>query len=410
MTLAGGTAVAQAIPVLASPVLTRLFTPAAFGELAIYLAIVAIGAVVVTGRYELAVLIPREDSEARDLLAAALAMAFAATLTLAVGLVALDILGAERAAALPGWALLVPLGMLLTAVTQSLGYWENRRARYRPLVTSRVTQSATMFGVQGTGGALGAATGALVSGHLLGQVTAACVLARDAWRHDAAILRSASWLALRRAASAHRRFPAFIAPGHFANALSSQLPTILLAAYFGPAIAGLYALAERVLVLPSSLIGNSIGDVYRQEAAEEYRRLGNCRALYLRTLRRLALIAAAPCAAVALGGPWLFQFAFGQEWRASGEIAAMLALMVFFQIISSPLSQTVLLANLHRLELLWQVARVIVAATAVYAGHAIFGDHRASVALFAAGFAVLHLAHSVMQYRAACGYAPLAPR
>lgn len=251
---------------------------------------------------------------------------------------------------------------------------------------------------------MGAGAPALVAGHLLGQVAALGVLAREAWKSDAPLLRSATAASIRASAALHRRFPLYIAPGHVANALSMQLPTLLLATYFGAATAGLYALAERVLVLPSSLIGNSIGDVYRQEAAETYQRLGNCRDLYLRTLRRLALIGIGPCLIVVLAGPWLFAFAFGAEWRPAGEIAAILAAMVFFQIISSPLSQTVLLADMHRLELVWQLARVGVAAGGIYAGHAVFADPRAGIALYAAGFAVLHLAHSVMQYRAASGH------
>jgi len=409
LTLASGTALAQAIPVFASPVLTRLFDPAAFGVLAVYLAVVTIGAVAVTGRYELAVLIPREDEEARDLLAVAVALSVGLSLLAASVLLLLywPLAGRLPLPPVPRWALVVPFGILLTAVFQSLGYWLNRRARYRPLVTSRVSQSGAMFGTQLTGGALGAASGALVGGHVTGQLVGIAVLVRNAFRLDGQLLRAVSWTSMKRAAFVHRRFPFFIVPGHVANATSSQLPTILLASFFGPAVAGLYSLAERVLVLPTSLIGSSIGDVYRQEAAETYHRLGNCRELYLRTLKRLAMIAVVPCGIVIAAGPWLFAFAFGAEWRDAGAIASILAAMVFFQIISSPLSQTVLLANMHKLELAWQAARVAVAFGSIYAGFAIFHDYLVGVALYAAGFALLHLTHSVMQYLAASGYAPL---
>ena len=412
LTLAGGTVLAQAIAVAASPVLTRLFAPGVFGEFAVYLSFVTIGAVAISGRYELAILLPREDEEARDLLVAALGLAVVLSVA---SLAVLAVAGGSiarlmRVPAMARWAYAVPLGMLLTASYQSLSYWINRKARYRELVTSRVMQSATMFGAQGGGGAVHAGTASLVGGHLAGQVVAIAAAMRDAVRQDGALLRQASWEGVRRVALLHRRFPLFIAPGHLANATSSQMPTILLGSLFGAATAGLYALAERVLVLPSALIGNSIGEVYRQEAAEIYQREGNCRALFLKTARRLAMIGFGPCAVVFVAGPWLFAFVFGEEWRAAGELARILAAMVFFQIVSSPLSQTVLLADMHRLELVWQIARVAVSAGAIVAGYAVFDDYRVGIALYAGGFAVLHAVHSGMQLWAASGRARMAPR
>ena len=407
LTLASGTAVAQVIPVLASPILTRLYYPNAFGILALYVPVVSVGAVLVTGRYELAILIPRDDAEARDLLVLALALSVGLSTILALLLLASSPLAAAGfVPRVPSWAWIAPLGILLTAATQSLGYWINRQSRYRQLVTSRVLQSGSMFGVQTLGGALTARAGVLVAGHVAGQLTAVVSLSRAAWRADGGLLRATSLEGLRRVASLHRRFPLFMVPGHLANAASLQIPTVLLAAFFGPAIAGLYSLAERVLVLPSSLVGSAIGDVYRQAAAEAYNRTGNCRELYLQTLRRLALISILPCAIVIVGGPWLFSFAFGTAWRESGALASVLAAMVFFQMISSPLSQTVLLANMQRVDMAWQMARLGVAAASIYTGYALFDDHVAAVALYAGGFAVLHMIHSLLQYRAACGVAP----
>ncbi len=411
LTLATGTALAQAIPVLASPILTRLFEPAAFGVLALYLAFTAVGGVVATGRYELAILLPDDDGEARDLLLTSLLLALASGIGVLLAIAvatAFPWLVGERV--IPRWLLAVPAGIVMVATVQSLGYWLNRRARYRQLAESRIVQSATMFGAQSGVGVLSGAGGVLIGGHLAGLGAATAVLVRSIMGADRALLRGASWRSIRAAARKHRRFPSFIAPGHLANAASSQLPTVLLAFYFGAAAAGLYALAERVLVLPSMLIGNSIGEVYRQEAAATYQRDGNCRELFLRTARRLALLGVLPCAVVVAFGAPLFAFAFGAEWREAGALASILAGMVYFQIISSPLSQTVLLADLHRQELVWQVARVVVAAAAIVVGHGVFDSVRVSVALYAGGFAVLHLVHSGLQYLAASGYRPLAAR
>ena len=69
LTLMTGTTLAQAIPIAISPILTRLYSPEDFGTFGLYMAIVAIASVLVTGRYELAILLPKRDRDAMHILA-----------------------------------------------------------------------------------------------------------------------------------------------------------------------------------------------------------------------------------------------------------------------------------------------------------------------------------------------------
>src|SRR5947209_80374 len=60
-TLASGTAVAQLVGLLAAPLIARLFSPAAFGGLALFAAISGTISVIACWRYELAIVIPEKD-------------------------------------------------------------------------------------------------------------------------------------------------------------------------------------------------------------------------------------------------------------------------------------------------------------------------------------------------------------
>ena len=64
LVLASGTTLAQSIPIAVSPILTRIFSPEDFGILAVYIAIVTILSVVVTGRYEQAIMLPKSQRDA----------------------------------------------------------------------------------------------------------------------------------------------------------------------------------------------------------------------------------------------------------------------------------------------------------------------------------------------------------
>lgn len=406
LTVMSGTMLAQAIPVLISPVLTRLYSPAQLGGLALFISLIAVGVVLATGRFELAVLIPGSNREAFDLTLIGIGLAFVVSTVAWIGLAIFAALPSREAASfgpLGVWGYALPLGVLLFGVYQCLSYWNNRGKRFAALSLSKVAQSGTMCTAQVAAGLAGAGSAGLIGGYVLGQVAANALLVRSTVRDVAGSVRRPSFTRAIAVARRHVDFPRYMIPGQLANVASLQMPVLLLTLLYGPAIAGFYSLAERVLVLPSSIIGTAIGDVYRQRAAEQYQATGQCRELYLRTAKRLAIAAAPPLLGVALLAPWLFGLVFGAAWREAGHITSVLCAMVFCQVVSSPLSQTVLLAGMHRLDMAWQFLRLALAAGSLYLGSVIWEDHRASIALFATSFCVLYALHSLMQYRAACG-------
>ena len=64
LTLMIGTSIAQAIPILISPILTRIYTPKDFGVLALFLAITTIFGSIANARYEIAIMLPKKDEDA----------------------------------------------------------------------------------------------------------------------------------------------------------------------------------------------------------------------------------------------------------------------------------------------------------------------------------------------------------
>jgi len=66
--LVTGTTIAQIITIVASPILTRLYGPEAFGFFALFTSITSIIGVIACIRYELAIMLPKSDEEAANLL------------------------------------------------------------------------------------------------------------------------------------------------------------------------------------------------------------------------------------------------------------------------------------------------------------------------------------------------------
>lgn len=182
------------------------------------------------------------------------------------------------------------------------------------------------------------------------------------------------------------------------------MPLLLLSIFFGAGVAGFYSLAQRVMAAPMSLVASAIGDVYRQKAADQYANNGECRDIFMTSLKRLALFALLPTLPVLLFGPWIFAFIFGDAWRAAGEMASILSVLVFFQTLSSPLSTTVLLAGKLRLDSLWQFTRLGAAGLVFYLCDQAGADYKIAIVAHVCSFSFLYIVHSYFQYRAAQGF------
>ncbi|MBV6274051.1 oligosaccharide flippase family protein [Alcaligenaceae bacterium CGII-47] len=403
-TLMTGTALAQAIPIAISPILTRLYSPEEFGVFAFYMAIVSIASVAVTGRYEMAILLPKKDGDAFNVMALAMGLSCVISGLLFLLVVLFnrflsELLGIPD---LSRWLYWVPASTLLVGVYQSLNYWSNRKGHYRRLAASRVTQSGSSALVQLSGGYAGSGATGLVGGQLIGQALSSAVLGWLIYKDDHTKLKKLKKLRLMVMARRYSAFPKYLIAAHGINIASAQMPVILLGMLFTTATAGFYTLTQRAMGAPMSLIAGAIGDVFRQEASYSYVQHGNCKEIYQRTFKRLVVISAPLSILFFFSAPWVFGFVFGPAWRVSGEYAQILTPVLFFGFVVSPLSAMFMIAEKQRLDLAWQVCFFVAAGGSFFIGH-FFSSAKVSLAAFSFAYSVMQVVSGLISYRLAAG-------
>jgi len=141
--LVTGTTFAQVITILASPLLTRLYGPEAFGFLALFTSITSIIGVVACMRYEMAIMLPKTDEEAANLLGLCLlCVAVVSGLTVPALYFGGDaILSMLRAPGLEPYLILVPVFVFISGVFLALNYWNSRTKHFGRLSVARVISS-----------------------------------------------------------------------------------------------------------------------------------------------------------------------------------------------------------------------------------------------------------------------------
>lgn len=404
--LATGTAVAQAIPLAASPILTRLFDATDFGLVGVFLAISTVLAVVATGRYELAISLPAEDDKAACLAAVAAGCCLVVSgVTLLIAAIAGP--GLARAAGserLAPWLLLLPISVLAGGSAAIYQMWQSRRRRYGAMAAARVQQAAAVT-AGNVGAGLAHAAGGMIPGTVLGQAVAAVPMWVGGWQDIRQHLVARGLDSLLTEAHHYRSHLFHLVPSHLIGTFALQAPLLIMSSGYSLATAGLYALAHRVVTLPTLMIANAIGDVYRQEIAAAYRATGRFDGIFRQTLFRTAALAILPAAAVFLLAPSLFAFVFGQEWRVAGEYARILVVGGFFQFVLTPLDKGALVVGATRYIFCWHTARLLLLGGLFWAVLTLGIDVTTTLWLLTGIRVGLYVTDAVIGYRFACGTA-----
>jgi len=345
-----GTTIAQAIPVLISPILSRLYTPDDFGVLALFMSIAAVISVVATGRYELAIMLPEKKRDAYNILALAIIL----TLLVSVLTLILVIIFKSPVALFfdePGiepWLFLLPVVVLFAGIFQSFNYWSTRQKTFKRNAAGRVSQSAVMSITNLSMGIAKAGSFGLVLGYVLGQVVAALVLAWQTIFNLKEFRKKVTQREIIEIAKKYRNFVKINSPHAFVDSLQNNVIIYLVMYFFSKTILGSYSFAFRVLKAPVGLIGNAIYQVFYQKATEALNNGQPIQPLVSRIYRNLFLIGFPVFFILFLFAPPVFTFVFGEEWKISGEIAQILMPWLFLNFMANPVSSIAIIMNKQR--------------------------------------------------------------
>jgi O-antigen/teichoic acid export membrane protein len=386
--VASGTAAAQVITMIFSPLITRIYGPEAFGLFGIFQSLVAILTPIAALAYPIAIVLPKEDAEAKGLVK--LSFMVSAAVFCAVAIILLT--GGEKllamldSEAIAPYVMLIPLSMVFAAFMEIGQQWLIRKKQFAITARVAVLQAFLLNLAKTIIGWINPVGAVLVILATLGNGLHAAML----WlgikktRTFAGNLppQQTSPLSLKDLVMQYNDFPLFRAPQIFINAISQSLPTLMLASFFGPSSAGFYTICRTVLGMPSRLIGKAVGDVFYPRITEASHRGEDLSKLILKATLALVAVGFLPFFIILAFGPQLFAFVFGGEWRVAGEYARWISVWVFFQFINKPSVMAIPVLKLQRSLLIYELFSTASKVLALYIGFSIFSSDIIAIALF----------------------------
>jgi O-antigen/teichoic acid export membrane protein len=366
--LVGGTAAAHVITALAMPISTHLFTPEDFSAAATFASLVAILVAASCLRFDMAIPLPEEEGDAANLLALSVfgALVTASLLSLIIWLTPLSSIERVRDAAMAPYLPLVPLAVLLGGSYLALQMWFVRMKGFGAIARNRILQSITAAGGQIGMGAAGFGPIGLIVGQMLNYGVGTAGLGARVVSRDRAILAQVSPRRMIATFRAYSRFPRYSIWEALANAASTNVPILLIAALtLGPE-PGYLVLANFLLLAPMSLLGSAVSQVYLSRASEELRE-GRISTYTADIIGGLLWTVSGPMAFLAVVSPAAFGLVFGDEWTRSGVLVSWMVPWFLMQFLSSPVSSALHVTGNQRVAMLLQIIGLVLRVGAVLA-------------------------------------------
>ena len=351
--IAGGTAVAQAVGVLLSPIITRLYTPEAMGLWGLFVSFLGVAAVVATLRYEVAIVAAASEEDALALTRSGLVLGIFTGLFSALILEVMrknDVLGYGH---LPPWVSLLAFPAVVAfAWGKVLRYYSVRKGTFGLVGRFTVVQGVArplaqvfFFPLGGVGLLLGESLG-----RFLGLTSFIIILPKI----SPGVLYGLSPI---RVLLRYKSYPLTMVPSGLLDTLALMAPIPVFTSLFGAGIGGNLALAQRVAALPVSLIGAAVGDVFYGEVAGLAReKPQSLRPFLIMTMLKLLSVALPIGLFLRYIAPQLTIWVFGDAWEATGKMLAALAPWMVAQLAVSPVSRAVFISRHLWIKVIYDVA------------------------------------------------------
>jgi O-antigen/teichoic acid export membrane protein len=350
VTLASGSSIAQLIPFAAEPILSRLFTPAEFGVFEIYAAVVLMLGAIASARYEMAIILPKLENKATNLLglSAAIVVVFSLFSAAIILISENHLIGWINNPDFTRYLYYIPLGIFLVGINRSFLFWALRQNRMKVMSLSRIIESTGKAGSAMIFGFLRFSSFGLIMGQIIGQMFSAILLVYSFFRFDRKNFKFLSRKHFLSQAKIYSEFPKINVPIAISEMIQISGIIFIFSFFFDNTKIGEFSKALRILLIPLNLIGTSVAQVFYQKASKDILKGIDISVGLKKIVRNLAVFSLPGLVLLLFISPWLFGFVLGSDWITAGEYARILAPWIFVKFFITPVTMVPLTINKQR--------------------------------------------------------------
>jgi O-antigen/teichoic acid export membrane protein len=395
-----GTTLSQFITIAMAPILTRIYQPADYGLLGIYMSITSLLFVFVNFQYSQAILLTENKEEEDNIVA----LCYIITITFSL-LVSISILTFYLSevrffthAKLGYWLFFIPISIFLNGSNTIISKILNKYKKYKGLSISQIVASITTVSCSLCLGLTYKSYEGLFVGFLMGQFSRFFILylySRELKLKRGHINKTSILNGIKK----YKKFPIFSIPTEFLYGWTDQLPIYFFNAYASTTVIGHFNYGKRMVSLPISLVTGAVGRVFSQRAAEQYNETGECKKIFVDTLKMLALPILPFFIVLGIFAPAIFDFVFGNEWRTAGEYVLYLIPMFYLKAVVSPLSYMYIIKHKQDEDMILHIVSFVLVASSFYLGYVLKSEVSTILSFFSFSYCLIYIYTLIRSYQ-----------
>ncbi len=354
-----GTVVAQIIPIMIQPIIRRTYTDAETGQLDLYMSFVAILASFVHLNYPKAIVIPKSDKAATNLLGGSILSSFLVSLILffiflffgdfIINFFSLPV-------SFTPWLKYIPLSVFLIGTYTSMTFWLTRVKKFKAIALNKFSRRSGEALIQTTGKNL--SSNGLIIGSIFGDIINFISNIYQVSKTNFN-LKFISISRMKTEFKIYKDFPIYSLLPTLLNTLSSNLPIIMITSFFSVKIAGQFGLSRMVLAIPIALISVSLSQVLIQSIAEKRQKKESITDLMRNLFIFLMIISTVGTLIIYFGAPQIFSIAFGEKWMLASEMSQVLIFYYSVSFVATSISVVFIALEEIKINSAWQTSHFI---------------------------------------------------
>ncbi|HFO1093821.1 TPA: type 8 capsular polysaccharide synthesis protein Cap8K [Staphylococcus aureus] len=344
--------IAQVILIITTPIITRLYSPAEFGEFTIFSNIAMILIPIINARYDLLIVNAKNDRSANIL------SQISFLISLLILLILIPIL-AISAWLYPNFILdfiFIIIMLFLVSLTNIFTNYLNKERKYKVLSLINVFRAGSMALLQIIFGLLSLGSLGLIIGFSLSYITGITLGYKTFKKHFNIVRNKEETKAL---FLENKNQLVYSTPSILLNSLSFSVVVFFIGILYTNTEVGIYGMAIRVLGIPVTIISLGLSKIFMQQANDYYIERGNFRYLLLKFSSTLVIVSIILYVPLYLFSEELVNILLGHSWVDAITVIKIVIPLFVIRLIVSTVSLSVIVLQKQQLELILQALFLI---------------------------------------------------
>jgi len=354
-----------------APILSRIYSPDAYGIFSVFNAIASNLVLIGTMRLEGAIVLEKNEREFDQLMNVLYCLALSVTLFTCIVTFFLknQILAWFNIGSLGNWLYSLGPFVLLGILLQITGNLTIKKKAFKEAVlyNSPTVVGSKVFNVVYGYLSKGALNGFILSETLLRFFA---VFLRYKYILKSRFKGMRAWKAVdfKHIFKKYKQFPLYDLPNNWLGLFSLQIPIFILSS-FGTSTIGLLGFAASLLEMPMRLLGYSIQPVFLQKVSEVYyNNPEDLKRITLELFKKLLLLGVVPFSILMVFGSEIFQIVFGNKWTLAGTFTSYLSFFYLFRLISEPMDCILIVHQKQRVLFIFQLVLLALRCIVLFVG------------------------------------------